>query len=233
MSKDETNNQRLLLTGTQEQSQPDYSSRDLHYYETLRSNIVSTAYNAQSTLKKVALTSRYNGEGVTTVASNLALAYAALSNEPVLFLDTNYLNPNSAHIFDIELKPGLGKILKVDKVTRDCIKETQVRNLFVISSADMDIPPCDYPNMPHVLTRLEQHFKHIIIDLPSFERSTISVLNIAKLVDGIIYVIESEKVRWEVAQSTKNQLEKAGSNLLGVVLNKKKYYIPKWLYKTL
>jgi capsular exopolysaccharide synthesis family protein len=222
----------MMVTGMQNTSQTEKNS-GLHYYETLRSNIIYTAVNTENSLKKIVVTSRYRGEGVTTIASNLALAYAALSNDPVLFLDMNYLNPNSARLLETELQPGLGKILRTDKVTRDCIKETHVKNLFVIPCGDLETPSCDYPNLPHVLKRLEQHFKYIIIDLPSFERSTLSVLNVSKFADGAIYVIESEKVRWEVAQSAINQLNKSGTCFLGVVLNKKKYYIPKWLYKTL
>ena len=52
-------------------------------------------------------------------------------------------------------------------------------------------------------------------------------------VDGVVMVLQAEKTRWEVAQAAKKRLEDSGGKILGVVLNKRKFYIPKWIYKTL
>jgi hypothetical protein len=47
----------------------------------------------------------------------------------------------------------------------------------------------------------------------------------------VILVVESERTRKRTAMWAKEQVEGAGGKLLGVVLNKRKYYIPDWLYK--
>ena len=52
---------------------------------------------------------------------------------------------------------------------------------------------------------------------------------IAKESDGAVLIIESERVSYKVAQKVKEQMEKTGCKLLGVVLNKvniekEKYY---------
>ena len=56
---------------------------------------------------------------------------------------------------------------------------------------------------------------------------------LAPKMDGVILVIEAEKTRREVAQRAKEQLEKAGAKILGTVLTKRKYYIPKSIYRRL
>jgi len=56
---------------------------------------------------------------------------------------------------------------------------------------------------------------------------------LCRKVDGVVLVILSEKTRKQVAQKAKREIEEAGGHILGVVLNKRKYYIPKWLYKRL
>ena len=56
---------------------------------------------------------------------------------------------------------------------------------------------------------------------------------LAGMVDGVVLVIQAEKTRWEVAQSAKDRLEKAGANILGVVLNDRRHHIPEWIYKRL
>ena len=54
-----------------------------------------------------------------------------------------------------------------------------------------------------------------------------------QIADGLA---ASEKGRQELeqaAQRVKERLVKANVPILGVVLNRKKYHIPRWLYKTL
>ena len=52
-------------------------------------------------------------------------------------------------------------------------------------------------------------------------------------VDGVVLVIEAGKTREQVAVRAKKELEEAGGKVLGVVLNKRKYHIPEWIYKRL
>jgi len=76
------------------------------------------------------------------------------------------------------------------------------------------------------------NYKMIILDLPSISEGAAAVKS-AGLANGVILIIESEKVRREVVMRAKERLEKAGAQIIGVVLNKRKYYIPRWLYKKL
>jgi Mrp family chromosome partitioning ATPase len=52
-------------------------------------------------------------------------------------------------------------------------------------------------------------------------------------VDGVILVITYDKTRRQVAVRAKKDLEDAGANILGVVINRRKYYIPDWIYRRL
>jgi Mrp family chromosome partitioning ATPase len=52
-------------------------------------------------------------------------------------------------------------------------------------------------------------------------------------VDGVIMVVESGKTREQVAVRAKKELEEAGGKVLGVVLNKRKFHIPEWIYRRL
>jgi Mrp family chromosome partitioning ATPase len=59
------------------------------------------------------------------------------------------------------------------------------------------------------------------------------VLDWAPLVDGVVLVVESERVRWQVAARGIELLEQAGTQVLGTVINKQREYIPEWLYQQL
>ena len=213
----------------------DKNSHDnvMQYYEILMNNIMFSANGSSQKLRKIAITSRYNGEGVTTVASQLAISLAKLSKDPILYIDANFEKPGSMEVFNIKPQKGLGELLQNEGVAENCIKKSSISSLFVIPATRIDSGHIDFVNFPSLLSKLEKHFKYIIIDLPSFERSRKSVLEISRIVDGLILVIESERVRWEVAESMKTQLLKAEANILGVILNKRKYYIPKIIYKLL
>ena len=49
----------------------------------------------------------------------------------------------------------------------------------------------------------------------------------------MVLVLEAGKTRKQVAVRAKQELEEAGGKLLGVVLNRRKFYIPEWIYKRL
>jgi len=72
----------------------------------------------------------------------------------------------------------------------------------------------------------------ILIDTPPISISS-DAIAIAAKADGVIMVIKAEKTRWEVAQNTKQRIEGGNGNIIGVVLNGRRFYIPKWLYQRL
>ena len=56
---------------------------------------------------------------------------------------------------------------------------------------------------------------------------------ICSRVDGVIIVITYGKTRRQVGLRVKKELEDAGANVLGVIINRRKYYIPDWIYRRL
>jgi Mrp family chromosome partitioning ATPase len=71
-----------------------------------------------------------------------------------------------------------------------------------------------------------------VIDAPPLGRSPL-LLSLRKLLDGAVLVIEAERTRLETAQQAIGQLGDVGIDAVGLVLNKKRYYLPSWLYKLL
>ena len=58
-------------------------------------------------------------------------------------------------------------------------------------------------------------------------------MGLVSQVDGVILVVEAEKTRWQVALNVKEKILQHGGNLLGVVFNKRQFYIPNFIYKYL
>lgn len=80
------------------------------------------------------------------------------------------------------------------------------------------------------LKRARSRYDLIAIDSPPLSASSAATI-IATKADGVILVIEAERVRREVIQRAVTQLEDAGAHLLGVVLNKRRFPIPNFIYR--
>jgi Mrp family chromosome partitioning ATPase len=88
------------------------------------------------------------------------------------------------------------------------------------------------PRMYKLLQHLRHHYDFVIIDAAAATASS-NGFALARHVDGVILVVEAEYTRWPVVQNFKDRLIASGGNILGVVLNKRRYYIPSFLYKHL
>ena len=83
-----------------------------------------------------------------------------------------------------------------------------------------------------MLSALREKFDFIIFDgSPLRDYSESSFL--AGKMDGVILVVEAERTKIEVARKIRKDLESTGVNILGVVLNKKRNYIPDYLERFL
>lgn len=183
----------------------------------------------------LSVTSSYRGEGVTTIASRLAAAIAEDSGRPVALVDAHVSDPRLHTLFKASLSPGFSEVIceKLDPLS--VIQSTAFENLSVMTAGSHAADPvhkCAADGLPTLIDTLREHFGYVIFDSPPMDSVNV-VIRMAHLLDGVLLAIESERVRWEVAQRVKERLVKANAPILGVVLNKKQYHIPKWLYKTL
>lgn len=108
-------------------------------------------------------------------------------------------------------------------------------NLFAISCSREALRPTGKTlsnRLDEFLCAMRESFDYVILDTPPITVFSETRIMCNK-VDGIILVLEFGKTRKQVASKIKQELEAAGGNILGVVINKRKYYIPKWLYKRL
>jgi Mrp family chromosome partitioning ATPase len=56
---------------------------------------------------------------------------------------------------------------------------------------------------------------------------------VAPFVDGVILVIEANRTRREQLWQAEQSISAAKGKLLGYILNKRTYDVPKWLYRIL
>jgi Mrp family chromosome partitioning ATPase len=72
----------------------------------------------------------------------------------------------------------------------------------------------------------------VLVDAPPIVGSP-EAPPMAAIVDGVVLVVKSGKTKREVVQRSLDMIAQFDGNVLGVVLNRKKYYIPDFIYRRL
>jgi protein-tyrosine kinase len=174
-------------------------------------------------------------EGTTTVTRELAKTVSLRMEKNVLLIDFDRSRPEH-HVYG-NIKPDV----YTEKVTKtaNLIEET----LCQVEESSLYIMPLFQKTMvtPRTLESakkggfwdaLKERFDLIIVDSPPAMMFPDGP-SLVSHVDGVILVVEAEKTRWQIALSAKERIIKSGGNILGTVFNKRKYYIPQYIYKYL
>lgn len=200
---------------------------DSHKYfeHLLHSLLFSYKGDSLSTTRVFGITSCYSGEGVTTVANNLAANLTRIAQGPVLLIDMKQLKNKDKNVYNTPY-PNLGNILALRKGSSTPKLPDRIDTLYLLHSSTL----AKQIGIDDILSVWKKDYEFVVVDLPPLNNDP-GVIALAHLAEEIIWVIEAEETRWEVAQQQKEHMLKSGVNFAGVVLNKRKFYIPEWLYK--
>ena len=180
----------------------------------------------------IALVSPGRREGTTSCTVSLG-RYLAGRRGRVLMVDANAHDPALHQMSGVEQAGGMQEVFEGDLSLELAIKPTSVSGLFVMTSggtlADGQVQPallrdrifnsaCDYD--------------FVLVDCPAvnvYEGSA----SIAAICEGVILVVEGGRTLRQSAKAAKQLLVRASCNVLGVFINKRRYYIPQFLYDRL
>jgi capsular exopolysaccharide synthesis family protein len=188
-------------------------------YRTLRTNIDFSAFDR--TVKAITITSANRGEGKTSTALNLAVAYAQ-AGKKVMLVDADLRKPALHLAFNWENSRGLTNYLANQIAIHEIIRETPIENLSLIVSGHIPPNPSELlasPRMSVLLTELKDKYDIILFDTsPALTLTDAKIMAAAS--DGVLLVVEYGKVKRDVAKKMKDDLSLVKANLLGIVLNK-------------
>jgi len=186
-------------------------------------------------VKTIVFTGTAHGVGRTTIAAGFANTMAQYCRLNVLLIDANIRSPKLHEVFNIEHNQGLADLLTSEEEKISLFKKMGHGNLSLIPCGkNASIPQAIFEStrFDKILKLMREKFDYVILDAPPVN-SYAETKIMGKKVDGVILVIESGKTRKQVALKAKQELEDAGAKVLGVIINRRKYYIPKWIYKRL
>jgi len=185
-------------------------------YEHIVENL-SNAIDAKQ-LQQIALVGATPKVGTSTVARQLAETLA-LANRNVLLITVHADAENETAPVDVHAALGLGQPAQKGLTLKE------------ITSHNLPYPASDEEeDFAQVMQQLAQQYNVILWDLPPTGQAVQSRM-VGHYTQGVVLVVEAGKSRWQSANYAVEHLRLSGCKILGVILNKKKAYIPNCLYK--
>jgi capsular exopolysaccharide synthesis family protein len=212
---------------------------------TKQQELVAKYQNLWSTLQALPRAKRSQGivvcssvqrEGTTTVAAELAIVCALHGSSKTLLVDANLRNPGVHRRFRTDRKPGLANVLAEGRAfPEEEIVASSPPGLFLLPAGDVPLDPLtafESKEFKTLLQQLGEVYDHVILDCGPVH-SCPETLNLAEQAGGVVLVVRAEHTRIEVVKAARDKLKHRSAAICGVVLNQRKYYIPRFIYRLL
>jgi capsular exopolysaccharide synthesis family protein len=183
-------------------------------------------------LKTLLITDAEGSEDTVKIIANLSAVLAYKAGHKVLIIDANLRTPEVSKIFKISNVPGLADVLEGKISFEDAVQNLD-SNLTVLPAGETILNPINLlesSTMSDLIKRIQGKYDLIFInsaDLKNF----IDAVVLSSVIDGVILVVNEGKTRRHVVKNAIIPLEQKKVNILGIILNNRKYVIPKIIYK--
>ncbi|MBX3048649.1 MAG: polysaccharide biosynthesis tyrosine autokinase [Anaerolineales bacterium] len=190
-------------------------------FRSLRTNIQFASVDDQ--LKIIVVTSSVQGEGKSTIASNLAFVISQLGTETIL-IDADLRRPRLHKLFKVSNKKGLSNLFvnkHMDHAFDAQLQETKYPHLKIMSSGGIPPNPSELIStirMNNILEHAKTRAELVIIDAPPVLPVTDAVV-LAQKADGVIIVMVPGQTTMPMAKQAVESLRQVDAKILGVVFN--------------
>lgn len=190
----------------------------LDAYRMLRVNVNRQGLHGSPA--SIVVTSAAPGDGKTTIAANLALAYAR-EGRRVLLVDCDLRRAAVHRMFRVPRGPGLAEVLGGSASLQSSIQASGLSNFFVLTAGEAQSDSgqlLEGAAFREALAQLRGAFDVLVIDsAPVLAVADAAVLS--SMVDGVLVVVRAGVTdRFDVVEVLR-QLETAGAVVLGTVIN--------------
>ncbi|WP_342597497.1 polysaccharide biosynthesis tyrosine autokinase [Cyanobacterium aponinum UTEX 3222] len=176
----------------------------------------------KNNLKVITISSSVTAEGKSTIAANMAIAASGLGSK-VLLIEADLRKPGQKKIWSEKPhQKGLGDLLTTDEpfsLSQYIIKEQENLDvLFAGNNKSNPVALIGSPQMAYLIQKLRQKYDLIILDAPPVSVAADAQI-LARMSDGMLLVVRQGKVNTSLLSITKESLELAEVNILGLIPN--------------
>ena len=166
------------------------------------------------------ITSSISGEGKSTVAANLAAAFAA-ENVATCLVECDLRRPSLEKMLDLVGGPGLTDVIVGDVTVDDALQPWGHDGLQVLLSGTIPPNPSELLGSPRgaaTLSLLNSRFDVVVLDTPPITAVTDASI-LGRQFGGVVLVTGAGRVRAAELRAAKDALAVADVPVLGAVLN--------------
>ncbi|MFH1277012.1 MAG: CpsD/CapB family tyrosine-protein kinase [Candidatus Eisenbacteria bacterium] len=202
-------------------------------YETLHSSLGKALGGVRG--KAVVFASSVEGEGTSTVLAEYGASLGSTKERRTLLVDANFRAPRLHEVFGVPGEAGLADVLAGTKDLEEVAVRLGDDHLYLLPAGTTTTSPgalVTVTRFSRFLEKAKERFALVLVDAPPIiPYAETAIITAAS--DGVALVIESERTKREIVIRAKTVLEEAHCRILGVVLNRRRYVIPEFLYRYL
>jgi capsular exopolysaccharide synthesis family protein len=215
---------------------PDLPLEMRHQLEKLKAGLLLG--NPTQKAKSILITSYNHGEGTSTVAANFAECLAQEKDTNILLVDANIRTPGLHSVYvpkDLQKALSFSDILSGQVKGLSISKPLPHTNLFFVPCGDV----IHYPSQDLNVKLFKTYGKSLLrqYDFVIFDSSPIGIyydpIVLGADLDGVILVVEAEKTPLGELRRAKEMLQDRKVPILGVILNKCRFPIPRFVFERL
>lgn len=186
-------------------------------YKTLRTNLIFSL--PQEGCRSFVISSSVPGEGKSTTAVNIAVAFSQLGKK-VLLIDADLRRPSIHKKLKLINTKGLCSVLSGSATFEECVQRSN-NHLDVLTSGPLPSNPIELIEsytLTELLTALEDKYDYIIFD--STPINVVSdAISLAPKTDGLVLLVLEGSTRRDDVHHALSACRFANINVLGAVLN--------------
>jgi polysaccharide biosynthesis transport protein len=170
----------------------------------------------------LAVTSTLPGEGKSLTSANLALTLAS-TEERVLLVEADLRRPSLSGLLGVKRVPGVCEVVCGVATPAQAIQRVPGTRLGVMASGSpVHSSPADLlatGALRDLFASLAGSYDRVVVDMPP-AGAVADAMTLAPLADGVVLVVQCGQVAANELQQILDRLLRAGSQVLGVVLNR-------------
>lgn len=171
--------------------------------------------------KTILVTSSVPGEGKTTSALNLAVAFAQ-AGKKTLLVDADLRRPRLANLLGLDQDRGLVHFLTGSRTElKELVQKTQVKGLWALPCGPRPPNPAELlsgDQTERLMSVFRNSFDVVVIDSPPVMAVT-DPLVLLPFTDGVVFVVHGNKTPYPLAQRASRKIRDVQGTILGVALN--------------
>jgi len=185
----------------------------------------------------LAITSADRGEGRSSLALALGLELASTMGAKTLVIEANFRSPGMSVLAGLPKDgAGLADVLYRGSDPDEVIHPLGVGAPDVLTAGKFESGPftplVSREKIEKIIRTLADKYQYVIVETPPINLYPETPL-LVSLADGVILAIKAGVTSRETVQLATRKLELSGAKFLGLVLNRKQYHLPTWLYRRL